>query len=232
MQTTLAPWTGDPFTMPGTGPTTASDADPVATPEPRQAVTTPTGRTRHWSFSIGRNGLTIVSTVEDHRPRIVAPVRDRHSAAAITVSAVAGGLALLLVGASTGRAWSPSPTARHEDAAMIVPLAKPVSTPLAPTRSKSAVRSAPLPQAVTPASAEDTPPALGRAQAIARALGTGEFQEWAAPDGTTGFAVAGPAEATPQGNCRALAVLTRAIDGSDSVASSRECRVAPAASQP
>lgn len=216
MHNTLAPWTGDPFIIPATEPAPSPAA---------------TGRTRHWSFQIGRNGLIFSSTIEDHRPCIVAPVNERRSAIALTTAAVAGGLALLLVGASAGRAWSPAPV--PSAAAMIVPMAKPVPTPTASLRSPPARRVAAgqaFPTVVPERTQDEPTPAggLDRAAAIRRALGTGEFQEWTGGDGTTGFAVAGPAETTAQGSCRALAVLTRKIDGSDSVASSRECQPAVA----
>lgn len=215
MQNTLAPWTGEPFTSP------TEPAAPLAPPTPA-----PIGRMRHWSFSVGRQGLSISSSVEDYRPRIVAPVMERRSGMAMLVAAVAGGLALLLVGASAGRAWSPAPD--RAEAAMIIPTATPVPAPVAfaraaPDRRPALGRGTPVIATKEPST---NSAAIGRNEAIARALGTGDFQEWAASDGTTGFAVAGPAEITAQGTCRALAVLTRKIDGSDSVASSRECRPA------
>lgn len=220
MHTTLAPWTGDPFPMPAS----------LAAPSPPA-----TGRTRRWSIEVGRDGLAICSTVEDHRPRVVAPIRS-YSSAALTMAAVAGGFALLLVGASAGRAWSPAP--QPTQAAMIIPAAKPVAVQTAAVRTTPESRATigrAFPSALPKPVAEDAAPTstgLSRTDAITRALSTGEFQEWAAADGTTGFAVAGPAEVTPQGSCRALAVLTRKIDGSDSVASSRECRAAAEPRQP
>ena len=215
MHDTLAPWTGDPFPMPA----------PQAAPPPLA-----TGRTRRWSIEVGREGLAICSTVEDHRPRAVAPIQSRPTLA-LTLSAVACGFALMLVGASAGRAWSPAPVT--SDAAMVVPAAKPVPVPTATARAIPENRAAigrAFPSALPKQAEEETattPIGLSRTEAVARALSTGEFQEWTAADGTTGFAVAGPAEVTPQGSCRALAVLTRKADGSDSVASSRECRAEP-----
>lgn len=211
MQTTLAPWTGDAFPMPVPPPASAPPPAPV-------------GKFRRWSIRIGRAGLSISSTVEDYRPRVVAPVMERRTGAAMLVAAVAGGLALLLVGASAGRAWSPEP--QRTEAAMIIPTAKPVPAPAPAVRVAREPRHS-VGRAVPANPTPETPDyiaTISRSEAIERALGTGEFQEWSARDGTTGFAVAGPAETTPQGNCRALAVLTRKIDGSDSVASSRECR--------
>lgn len=215
MQNTLAPWTGDAFPM------------PTAHPQPPAP---PTGRTRRWSIELGRGGLAICSTVEDHRPRVVASPSTRPTLG-LMMAAAAGGFALLLAGASAGRAWSSAPP--PTEAAMIIPAAKPVARNAAAVRpvyeGRGTIGRA-FPAALPPAPADDapgTPIGLSKPEAIARALGTGEFQEWVARDGTTGFAVAGPAEATPQGNCRALAVLTRKIDGSDSVASSRECVAAP-----
>ena len=220
MHDTLAPWTGDPFPMPAG----------EATPPPL-----PIGRTRRWSFEIGRDGLAICSTVEDHRPRVVGAPAARPTLALI-MGAMAGGFALLLVGASAGRAWSPAP--HPTEAAMVVPAAKPVATPTAAARTAPEGRTAigrAFPSALPKPADDDAiavPVGLSRKDAIVRALASGEFQEWTAGDGTTGFAVAGPVEMTAQGSCRALAVLTRKIDGSDSVASSRECQAADGARQP
>lgn len=219
MEHTLAPWTGDSFAM-----AAAAETAPVVAPT--------SSRTRRWALQVGRGGIALSSTVELHGAPVAAPANDRRGGVALTATAaVVGGLALLMLGASAGRAWSPAPV--RAEAAMMVPAAKPVVASVATARMMPQRRAAighATPTTIPEASAGASPyaPGMSRAEAIERALGTGEFQEWAARDGTTGFAVAGPAETGPQGNCRALAVLTRKIDGSDSVASSRECRAATA----
>ena len=203
MENAPAPLTGNLFTLPG---------DPVSVARPPYSA-------RRWSITIGRDWLTISSANE----RFGAT--QRHGGSTLAVSAVVGGLALLLVGASAGRALSTA--SAPTTAEMIVPAAKPLpraARPAGTTRAPTGRTTPPAAAAApTDPDATDTLGTLTRSQAVAKALRTGEFQEWADRDGTSGFAVPGPAEAGPQGPCRALAVLSRRIDGSDSVASTREC---------
>lgn len=215
MQHTLAPWTGTSFIMAGAQPAVA-----------------PSGRVRRWSLQVGRYGIAFSSITENYGPPAV--LSQRRDRTGLALGAVAGGLALLVVGASAGRAWPSEPV--RSDNAMPIPAAKPYVAPAKaarPGRERpvAAPTTAPAPVQATSTGPDATLPtgAITRLEAIERALHTGEFQEWTDRTGVTGFVVPGVAEVTAAGDCRTLAVLVRKPDGTDAVTSDRQCR--PAAQQ-
>ena len=66
--------------------------------------------------------------------------------------------------------------------------------------------------------------ATSRADAISKALISGELQQWRQGDTVKGFVVAGPIEKTGAGRCRALSILTRTTGADDRVEQQRKCR--------
>lgn len=211
MKQAIGHWTGDPLVS----------AAPPATPLPYAC------RTRRWSFKVGNAGIAFSSVTESHGQLPPAVPRERWRGVPLAVAAVAGGLALLLAGATAGRAWS-SDRVQPEP-----PMAVPAAIPFAAsTKASRPAHGSSRPARVTPVASispsGDTPAFIGlrRTEAVELALKTGEFQEWTNADGTTGFAVAGPAEASGATTCRALAVLARQADGKDAVTSSKVCQPA------
>lgn len=202
----------DQTPAPLTGKILAAPAVPAPAAEPNL-------RSRRWSVRIGRDWINLSFHSESYGPPLIA---NRRSSAAIVTAALAGGIALLVVGASAGRAVPATPD--RADATIAVPSATPyvAPAPVLPARRPRFQPAAPAPAVAT----TDTTPALGtltRSQAIAAAIRTGEFQEWTDRDGASGFAVPGVADVSASGACRPLAVLTRRPDGTDQVSNSKVC---------
>ena len=101
--------------------------------------------------------------------------------------------------------------------------AQPVASP-SPAFATNRAAASPA-MAATDVTAIDPPTGLTTRQgAMAAALRTGAFQQWARADGDErGFVVAGPA----QNGCRDLSVLIRRFGDDDKVEKTRQCGVAP-----
>lgn len=188
-----------------------------------------------WGIELGRHRLAVTRMREARTVGGADAARDRPTTprsvwpVAIGTFASVSAFGLIVFGAV---ASEPLSFAGHQRYSLSVPLParSARATPDRSTRPPKARVAAAIPPAVTLDDGADGSalPILADEIYVARAVRTGEFQEWLGADGQRRFLSAGPEQVDGDRRCRALALLIRRADGGNEVRNSRHCTDAPA----
>lgn len=201
----------------------------------RGPVTITQSRTS-WGIEVGRHRMAVTRMREARTvggtdaprgqpttPKSIWPI-------AIGTFASVSAFGLIVFGAV---ASEPLPFVGHQRYSVSVPLPAPSAKqttghPAHAPKARIVTMIAPATPLADDADASAHRPALPDEVYVARAVRTGELQEWLGADGQRRFLSAGPEQVDGDQRCRALALLIRRTDGGNEVRNSRRCADAPA----